>query len=332
VSLEHKLGIHASPTCVMSFGDNDGAIGYLVGEEQGGMRAMFTMMNNARLGVGLLGLAIAERAYQAAHVYAEERVQGGRAENGSAQPVTIIEYQDVKRMLLSMQCRIEAMRSMVYVTAAALDRATKLEEGAEHQAAKERVDLLIPLVKAWCSDNGFEIASEAVQVHGGMGYIEETGAAQHMRDARINMIYEGTNGIQALDLVGRKLFLADGAAVASLFDELDADLADLQDGKVKTVLTLALDTLRDATSWLQHGDRTPEARQAGATPYLRLFATTLGGFLLARASELAEKAGDDDAKSRADSARFYVQQILPPALGLLPAIKMGQLPEPRRAG
>lgn len=326
VSLEHKLGIHGSPTCVMSFGDTEGAIGYLVGEEQGGMKAMFTMMNNARLAVGLQGLAIAERAYQAALTYAEDRVQGARTDNGSTQPVKIIEYPDVRRMLLSMQCRIEAMRAMVYITAAGLDKASKLEEEPRQKAAKDRVDLLIPLVKAWCSDMGFEIASEAVQIHGGMGYIEETGIAQHMRDARINMIYEGTNGIQALDLVGRKLFLADGAAVASLFDEFDADLADLHDGKIKTALKIGLETLRDATSWLQDSDRSADARAAGATPYLHLFATTLGGFLLAKAMRLAEKADHDDQKVRTDSALFFVQQILPPALGLLPAIKMGQIP------
>ncbi len=332
VSLEHKLGIHGSPTCVMSFGDGEGAIGYLVGEEQGGMKAMFTMMNNARLAVGLQGLAIAERAYQAAFAYAKDRVQGARTGNGSAQPIKIIEYQDVRRMLLSMQCRIEAMRAMIYITAADLDRASRLDEGPEQQAAKDRVDLLIPLVKAWCSDAGFEIASEALQVHGGMGYIEETGIAQHMRDARINMIYEGTNGIQALDLVGRKLFLADGAAIASLFEELKADLAELDQGKIKTALGIGLETLEEATSWLQDEERSQEARNAGATPFLRLFATTLGGFLLAKAMRLAEKAGDDDKIARIDSTRFYVQQILSPALGLLPAIKMGEIPEPRRAG
>ena len=332
VSLEHKLGIHASPTCVMSFGDTEGAIGYLVGEEQGGMQAMFTMMNNARLAVGLQGLGIAERAYQAALSYADDRVQGATAGNGSARPIKIIEYPDVKRMLLSMRCRIEAMRAMVYITASALDQAFKLEEGPEQDAAKDRVDLLIPLVKAWCSDTGFEIASEALQVHGGMGYIEETGIAQHMRDARIAMIYEGTNGVQALDLVGRKLFLADGAAVASLLDELRADLNDLEDGKIKTALGIGLQTLEEATSWLRNSERSADARAAGATPYLRLFATTLGGFLLAKSMRLADKTGHDDAKTRTDSTRFFVQQILPPALALLPAIRMGQIPEPQPAG
>lgn len=328
VSLEHKLGIHASPTCVMSFGDNEGAIGYLVGEKQGGMKAMFTMMNNARLAVGLQGLGIAERAFQAAALYASERVQGMRPGNGSARPAKIIEYPDVKRTLLSMQCRIEAMRALVYITASALDRASRLPAGLEQKNAQARVDLLIPLVKAWCSDSGFEIASDALQVHGGMGYIEETGIAQHLRDARIAMIYEGTNGIQALDLVGRKLTLGSAAAVASLFDELNADLLAFDDGGFKTSLQVAFDTLKDGTAWMQDEGRDADMRAAGATPYLRLFATTLGGFLLARAMRLAKEAGSPDAAVRETSARFYVQQILPPTLGLLPAIKAGHLPEP----
>ena len=329
VSLEHKLGIHASPTCVMSFGDNEGAIGYLVGEEQGGMRAMFTMMNNARLAVGLQGLSIAERAYQAALAYAHERVQGVRAGNGGVRPVKIIDYPDVKRMLMSMQSRIEAMRSMIYVTASALDRAFQLPEGPEQKDAKNRVDILIPLVKAWSSDMGFDIASEAIQVHGGMGFIEETGMAQHMRDARITMIYEGTNGVQAQDLVGRKLFLDDGAAVAALFDELRDDLASLDEGALKMSLSSALMILEETTSWLQQTDLDPDKRAAGATPYLRLFATTLGGFLLAKAMQYALAKSLPDAQARADSAMFFAQHEVPPTLGLVSAIKIGTIPEPR---
>jgi hypothetical protein len=312
----------------MSFGDNEGAIGYLVGEEQGGMKAMFTMMNNARLAVGLQGLGVAERAFQAAVLYAGERVQGMRPNNGSAAPARIVDYPDIKRTLMSMRSRIEAMRAMIYTAAFALDRASKLPAGPGQKEAQARVDLLIPLVKAWCSDSGFEIASDALQVHGGMGYIEETGIAQHLRDARIAMIYEGTNGIQALDLVGRKLTLGDGAAVASLFDEMETDLQALDDGGLKTSLKVAFDTLKDATAWMQDGDRDDDMRAAGATPYLRLFATTLGGFLLARAMRLARDAGNADSPAREASARFYVQQVLPPTLGLLPAIKAGHLPEP----
>ena len=231
VSLEHKLGIHGSPTCVMSFGDQEGAIGWLVGQEQGGMQAMFTMMNNARLSVGLEGLALAERAYQGALAYARERVQGRRRNGGAEAPARIIEHPDVRRMLVTMKVQIEAMRALAYSAAAALDRSLREPDPARRAAAEGRLALLIPLVKAWCTDQGFEIASSALQVHGGMGYIEETGIAQHLRDARIAMIYEGTNGIQALDLVGRKLQQAEGQLPWSLFAELRRDLGALADSR-----------------------------------------------------------------------------------------------------
>jgi alkylation response protein AidB-like acyl-CoA dehydrogenase len=323
VSLEHKLGIHASPTCVMSFGDNDGAIGYLIGEQQGGMKAMFTMMNNARLAVGLQGLAIAERAYQAAVEHAQNRVQGMRQRDGAARPACIIEHPDIKRTLMSMRCRIEAMRALVYEGAFHLDRAAKLPAGPEQQAAQGRIDLLIPLVKAWCSDQGFEIASDALQVHGGMGYIEGTGVAQHLRDARIAMIYEGANGIQALDLVGRKLPMASGAPVALLFEELQRDLDAFDDGPLKEDLTAALTVLKDATAWLTDDSVNTDDRLAGATPYLRMFATTLGGFLLART---ATTAATNSRADRNASALFYVRHVLPPATALLPAVKAGTAP------
>src|SRR3546814_4023092 len=203
VSQEEKLGIHASPTCVMSFGDDEGAVGYLIGEENRGLNCMFTMMNNARLNVGLQGLAIAERAYQQARDYARERVQGQAPDNGGR--VAIIRHPDVRRMLLSMKAQIEAMRAFLYDVAGSLDRAKRPEDAAARRAAQARVDLLTPVAKAWCTDLGVELASLAVQVHGGMGFIEETGAAQYYRDARIAPIYEGTNGIQAQDLVARKL-------------------------------------------------------------------------------------------------------------------------------
>ena len=226
VSLEHKLGIHASPTCVLSFGDNDGAVGYLIGEENQGMRYMFTMMNNARLGVGLQGLAIAERAYQQTVVYAVEREQG-RAMGGDGSISPIIDHADVRRMLLTMRSQIEAVRGLVYLNAAALDHAHHGDSDAT-AAAEGLAALLTPMTKAWGTDVGVEIASLAVQIHGGMGFIEETGVAQHYRDARIAPIYEGTNGIQALDLVGRKLGLSGGAVADSLLDQIasvDADLA-----------------------------------------------------------------------------------------------------------
>jgi 3-(methylthio)propanoyl-CoA dehydrogenase len=328
VSLEEKLGIHASPTCVMSFGDDAGAIGYLIGEEQGGMSAMFTMMNNARLQVGLEGLAIAERAYQAALAYARERVQGRRRHGGEERPARIVEHPDVRRMLMTMKCQIEAMRALAYMAAGALDRAEREPDAAARAAAEGRLALLIPLVKAWCTDLGFEITSNALQVHGGMGYIEETGVAQMLRDARIAMIYEGTSGIQALDLVGRKLRMAEGRLPAALFEELRGDLAAL-DGAGETPLhrplSDALEALEEATSWLQaEHDNDPDAAAAGATPYLRLFATTLGGFLLARSALAARGTGL--AESKRTSAAFYVRQLLPPATALLPAITAGSAP------
>jgi 3-(methylsulfanyl)propanoyl-CoA dehydrogenase len=328
VSLEEKLGIHASPTCVMSFGDDHGAIGYLVGEEHGGMAAMFTMMNNARLQVGLEGLAVAERAYQAALGYARERVQGRRANGGAARPARIIEHPDVRRMLMTMRTQIEAMRALAYTAAAALDRANRAPDAVARAEAEGRLALLIPLVKAWCTDLGFEIASSALQVHGGTGYIEETGVAQLVRDARIALIYEGTNGIQALDLVGRKLQMADGALPAALFGELRADLAALEaagETRLHRGLGEALESLEQATSWLQADhDNDPDAAAAGAAPYLRMFATTLGGFLHARAALAAR--GTALAERKRASAEFYVGQLLPPATALLGAVTAGSAP------
>jgi hypothetical protein len=312
----------------MSFGDDAGAIGYLVGEEQGGMRAMFTMMNNARLQVGLEGLAIAERAYQAALAYARERVQGRRRDSGVERPARIVEHPDVRRMLMTMKTQIEAMRALVYMTAGALDRARREPDATARAEAEGRLALLTPLVKAWCTDVGFEITSTALQVHGGMGYIEETGIAQLLRDARIAMIYEGTSGIQALDLVGRKLKMADGQLPAALFGELHADLAALEAADELTLhrsLGDALEALEQATAWLQADhDNDPDAAAAGATPYLRLFATTLGGFALAR-SALAAR-GTEFADSKRASAAFYVGQVLPPATALLPAVTAGSAP------
>jgi len=328
VSLEEKLGVHASPTCVMSFGDDEGAIGYLIGEEQAGMAAMFTMMNNARLQVGLEGLAVAERAYQAALAYAGERIQGRRRNGGAERPARIIEHPDVRRMLMTMRTQIEAMRALAYTAAAALDHANREPDAAARAEAGGRLALLIPMVKAWCTDLGFEISSTALQVHGGMGYIEETGVAQLVRDARIALIYEGTNGIQALDLVGRKLQMADGRLPAALFDELRGDLAALEaagERELHRSLKGALATLERATSWLQaRHDNDPDAAAAGATPYLRLFATTLGGFLLARSALAARGTGLAERKRA--SAEFYIGQLLPPAVALLPAVTAGSAP------
>ena len=226
VSIEHKLGIHASPTCVMSFGDKGGATGWLIGEENRGMAAMFTMMNNARLNVGLQGVSIAERATQQAVAYAMERVQGAR----EGRPAKIIEFPDVRRMLLRMKALTQAARALAYYCAGQTDRASLGDE-----AAKARADLLTPLVKAYGTDVGCEVTSLGVQIHGGMGFVEETGAAQHFRDARISPIYEGTNGIQAADLVGRKLGLAGGAALAALLAEIRADARAMGEGELRAL-------------------------------------------------------------------------------------------------
>ncbi|MDF1585676.1 acyl-CoA dehydrogenase [Marinimicrococcus flavescens] len=311
LKLEEKLGIHASPTCVMSYGDEEGAVGYLLGAENEGMRCMFTMMNNARLAVGHEGLGLAERAYQQALAYARERVQGRR----DGRPATIAEFPDVRRTLLRMRAQIAAMRALAYWTGSFVDRAARSADATERASAEGRVALLTPLVKAWCTDLAQEIASAALQVHGGMGFIEETGAAQHLRDARILPIYEGTNGIQALDLAGRKLDMAEGRLPWDLFEELQGELAQAGPG-LEEALRAALGALEGATRHLQEAG--PEARAAAATPYLRLFASTLGGFLLARGARAAGET--QGAAVWPGLARFYIRQILPEAIGLLPAI------------
>ncbi|MGD9507146.1 MAG: acyl-CoA dehydrogenase [Geminicoccaceae bacterium] len=310
VSLEHKLGVKASPTCVMAYGDDAGAVGFLIGAPGDGMRCMFTVMNSARLAVGHQGLGVAERAFQQALAYARERVQGGRGGG----PVPIVEHPDVRRMLLTMRAQIAAMRALSYWTAAWMDRGERHPDAGERRRAADRVALLTPMVKAWCTDLAVEIASTGIQVHGGMGFIEETGAAQHLRDARILPIYEGTNGIQALDLVGRKLTMSDGELPWSLLRELREELpglpAELQPG-----LGAALAAVERATKHLQ--DDPTDDRGAGAVPYLHLFAGTLGGFLLARGAAAADSA-DWPAL-----ARFYVATLLPSAVALEGAATAG---------
>ncbi len=327
VSIEHKVGIHGSPTCVMAYGEGgDGAVGWLVGEEHAGMRAMFTMMNDARLGVGQQGLSIAERAYQQALQYAQDRRQGTApgAERGTQSP--IIDHADVRRMLLGMKARIEAMRALTMTNAIAIDFAHTLDgdEAAHWQAV---ADLYTPLSKAWCTDLGVELTSTALQVHGGMGYVEETGVAQHWRDARIAPIYEGTNGIQALDLVGRKLGLDDGdfvpAHLASLRSLLDDDREEL--ASTMAGVARGLDVLEEATDWLvAHRD---DARDvfAAATPYLRLFATAVAGALLAKGARAAldeVEAGNDVAfhEAKLTTARFFAEQVVPEVHALLPQV------------
>jgi alkylation response protein AidB-like acyl-CoA dehydrogenase len=333
VSLEHKLGIKASPTCVMSYGDGEGAIGYLVGEENRGLNCMFTMMNNARINVGLSGLAIAERAYQQARTFARERVQG-KAPDGS--PQRIIRHPDVRRMLLTMKAQVEAMRAFAYDAAATLDRSRRAADPHARAHAQARLDLLTPVVKAWCTDLGVEVASVGVQVHGGMGYMEETGAVQHLRDSRIAPIYEGTNGIQAIDLVTRKVMRDGGAAAKAWFEELDTLLAllDAQPGDAFKALTAqlarALQALVEATDWLvESGKDGMDPALAGATPYLRLFGTVAGGAMMGRSALAAQAAleggaGDRDFyEAKLITARFYAENILPQAEGLVAPIRDG---------
>jgi acyl-CoA dehydrogenase len=316
-SIEHKLGIHASPTCTMVYGDNGGATGYLIGDENRGMACMFTMMNQARLAVGLQGVAIAERATQQALAYARERKQG-RASGGQSGSSPIIAHPDVKRMLLTMRALTRAARAICYATAVALDRAQRSPDEAERKAAHERASLLTPVAKAFATDIGNEVTSLGVQVHGGMGYIEETGAAQHYRDARIAAIYEGTNGIQAIDLVTRKLPLSGGATVKAYLSEIRRTVAavnadnDSALGWTGIRLQDAVDSLERATEWLlggQHND--PDTALAGATPYLRLFALAAGGALLAEEALAATRlAGNGaDAAGRIALARFFAENL-----------------------
>jgi len=332
VSLEHKLGIHASPTCVMSFGDSgDGAVGYLIGEEQQGMRYMFTMMNTARIGVGIEGVAVGERAYQRALSYAKERKQGRSVGKPPSESSYIIEHPDVRRMLMTMKTYVEATRRLLYTTANYVDRERHSETEEERKRASELVALLTPVTKAWCTDIGVEVASLGIQVHGGMGYIEETGAAQHYRDARIAPIYEGTNGIQAIDLVLRKLPMRDGdvvreflASVQSTVDEVGSveGLEDIGDH-----LSEALGALTEATAWLGQRLASGEYNEAlaGATPYLRLFGMVTGGWLMARSALAANRDQEsrDASLAKIATARFYCSQLMPQANGLVSAISAG---------
>jgi acyl-CoA dehydrogenase len=327
-SIEHKLGIHASPTCTMVYGDRGGATGYLVGEENRGMACMFTMMNHARLSVGVQGVAIAERATQQALAYARERKQG-RA-TGAAGSSPIIAHPDVKRMLITMRALTGAARALCYATAVALDRAERSADDSARTAAHERASLLTPVAKAFATDIGSEVASLGVQVHGGMGYIEETGAAQHLRDARIAAIYEGTNGIQAIDLVTRKLPLAGGATVRAVIAEVKRTVAavgaanDPAFGASTARLGEAAASLERATDWLLGSPQNdPDAALAGATPYLRLFATVAGGAFLAEEALAARLGGGDSAAARIAVARFFAEHLAVQAGGLEHAVLEG---------
>ena len=304
-SVEHKLGIHGSPTCTMIYGDKGGATGFLIGEEHKGMLCMFTMMNRTRLAVGLQGVAIAELATQQALAYARERKQGA----GGA----IIHYPDVKRMLLTMRASTAAARAICYATAVAIDRSQRGKTEAARKAGHERASLLTPVAKAFSTDIGIEVASLGVQVHGGMGFIEETGVAQHYRDARIASIYEGTNGIQAIDLVTRKVPLEGGNTIRLYLGELRETVKAVQAsnapafGETATRLGEAIDSLERATQWLL-AQKTSDTTLAGATPYLRMFGHAAGGCMLAEQA-LAALRDSGDGAARIALTRFYAENI-----------------------
>ncbi len=334
ISIEHKLGIHASPTCVMAYGPNDGAVGYLVGEANRGLEFMFVMMNAARLSVGLEGYAVAERAYQRAAEWARTRVQGKPPAAAKKGPLPIIHHPDVKRMLLTMRSQVEAMRALALYAAYQIDLGGKHPVAAVAAAAQKRGDLLIPIVKAWSTETGIEIASLGIQVHGGMGYVEETGAAQALRDVRITTIYEGTTGIQANDLIGRKIARDQGEAMNALLDEVRTDLAALDANHatvkaIRSATTEGVDALAASTkSVLLAMSKNPEAGLAVAVPYLRLCGIVLGGWLLARSAGVAAgklAAGDDVEfmQRKLVGARFYADNVLPQSSSLAAIVAGG---------
>jgi alkylation response protein AidB-like acyl-CoA dehydrogenase len=303
VSIEHKMGIHASPTCVMGYGEHGGATGWLVGEELGGMRAMFTMMNNARLNVGLQGVGIAERATQRAVAFALERKQGQR----SGLPVPIADHPDVRRMLVRMRALTIGARALAYYAFGQIDRAALADPAAE-----ARADILTPLVKAWCTDVGCEVASLGVQVHGGMGFIEETGAAQHLRDARIAPIYEGTNGIQAADLVRRKIGLDGGLAFDSLIADIRAEAQHEELVALADAVEIAVATARASA---------PDDKLAGSYPLLTMAAVLTAGWLLERLSRVRDDEGMNAGRRAA--IEYFLSAVVPEALGLGAAAALG---------
>jgi alkylation response protein AidB-like acyl-CoA dehydrogenase len=304
VSIEHKLGIHASPTCVMSFGDHDACYGELIGAENEGLKCMFTMMNSARINVGSQGVQVAEAALQRARLYARERIQSARAGSPDKTPVAIIEHPDVRRMLLRMRALTEGARALLYYTAGQVDRGALGLPGAQ-----ERADVLVPMLKAWGTDIGCEVASLGVQIHGGMGFIEETGAAQHYRDARITPIYEGTNGIQAADLVTRKLGYQGGAVLLALLADIERDAGD-----APALAALARDCSAIA-QWLL-GEASLDDKLAGSVPFCTMCAVAVAGWQLLRQEQAATAAGGALARTKPVVARFFAEHIVAEAAGL----------------
>jgi alkylation response protein AidB-like acyl-CoA dehydrogenase len=337
VSVEHKMGIKGSPTCVLAYGEgSEGAVGYLIGEENAGMRYMFTMMNNARLGVGVEGLGLAERAYQLAVAHARDRKQGYAPGAARGEKSLIVDHPDVRRQLLTMKAYTESMRVLCYKVAEQIDVARHGADEPTRTEAQEMVDLLIPLAKSYCTDVAETVTSIGIQVHGGMGFIEETGAAQHYRDAKITQIYEGTNGIQAMDLVGRKLPMRSGGVYQDQVARMRATVEELAGaGEELAVahreLAAALDALEDATGWLlSEAMADPAQALSAATPYQRLFATTAAGWLMAvqgLAAKAVLDAGGTDAGIAAVklvTARFFAEHLLPQVHGLVAPVKAGK--------
>ncbi len=315
VSIEHKLGINASPTCVMSYGDNDECIGELVGAENRGLMAMFTMMNNARINVGNQGVQIGERATQQAQMYARERIQSARAGSPDKAPVAILEHPDVRRMLLRMKALTEGARALLYYTAGQVDRGTLGDS-----AARARGEVLTPLIKAWGTDIGIEVASLGVQVHGGMGFVEETGAAQHWRDSRIAPIYEGTNGIQAADLVTRKLGMDGGEALTAVLADIARDA-----GEESGLAALAADC-ESVALWMRE-EASLDDRLAGSVPFCTMFAVAVAGWQLLRQKRAVEGgAAPSLAATKQASVRFFLDRVVPEAAGLKASATAGAEP------
>jgi acyl-CoA dehydrogenase len=328
--LEHKLGIHASPTAVMKFGENDGAIGYLVGQENRGLNTMFIMMNAARLAVGIQGVAIAERATQRAFAYAKDRRQGRGASSKAGDMAPIIDHPDIRRTLLTMKALTRAARAICLVTAREIDVSHRAKGEVERRAAGDRAALLTPVAKAFSTDIGCEVASMGVQIHGGMGFVEETGAAQYYRDARILPIYEGTNGIQAIDLVTRKLPLAGGGAIKSYISELEATVREVKHankpefGRMGQRLATTVVAFAEASAWMADAlASNPDAALASATPYLRLFGLAAGGHYLARGALAVANDTSAPAQQHVALARFFAENLSVAGPGLASAVTSG---------
>ena len=334
-SIEHKLGIHASPTAVLIFGEQEGAIGYLIGQENRGLEYMFIMMNAARFAVGLEGVAVSDRAYQQALAYAKERVQG-RDLAGGGKAVPIIRQPDVRRMLMSMKAQAEAMRALAYVTAAAMDIAHRDPDTALRAKHQAFADMMIPVVKGWSTETCIEVASTGIQVHGGVGYVEETGAAQHLRDARITTIYEGTTAIQSNDLVGRKMAREGGATAKEVIKAMrvvEGELAQAQGedmAAIRAGLAAGIKAVEGSVNWIvaTYGADI-KAVHAGSVPFLKLMGVVCGGWQMARAALAAQKrlaAKEGDAafyQAKIATARFYADHVLAQAPGLRNTVVRG---------